>query len=233
VGKRDQQSVDAVNVLSSVIRPLATGAEIRVTRSTARGAVVCMNGGQRREIVGTWSATLEWLVRRLAPRFPELGFAEVRYRIKSWKRMDWCVADARAAIRESGAPRTLLLGFSMGGAVAVCAADEGSVEEVVALAPWLPDRLRLDPLVGRRLAVIHGGLDRSLPGVPGIRPESSRRGFERALAFGVEGSYTLIPGAVHGAALRLPRGAAIPLPRARRWADAVSLELARFQASVG
>ena len=124
-------------------------------------------------------------------------------------------------------------GYSMGGAVAVCAADEGSVEGVVALAPWLPDRLRLDPLVGRRLAVIHGGLDRSLPGVPGIRPESSRRGFERALALGVEGSYTLIPGAVHGAALRSPRGAAIPLPRARRWADAVSLELARFQASVG
>src|SRR5204863_5845359 len=112
-------------------RRLATGAEMRVTGPIDRAAVVCVNGGQGTEVAGTWSATLEWLVRRLAPRFPELGFAEVRYRIKSWKRMDWCVADARAAIRESGAPRTLLLGFSMGGAVAVCAADESSVEGVV------------------------------------------------------------------------------------------------------
>src|SRR5437868_14289393 len=115
-------------------RRLATGAEMRVTGPTDRAAVVCVNGGQGSEVEGTWSATLEWLVRRLAPRFPELGFAEVRYRIKSWKRMDWCVADARAAIRESGAPRTLLHGFSMGGAVAVCAADGGSSEGVVALA---------------------------------------------------------------------------------------------------
>ena len=59
--------------------------------------------------------------RRLAPRFPEPAFAEVRYRIKSWKRLDYCIEDARAAIREVGADRTLLLGFSMGGAVSISA----------------------------------------------------------------------------------------------------------------
>ena len=35
-------------------------------------AVVCVNGGQAAEVEGTWSASLEWLVTRLAPRFPEL-----------------------------------------------------------------------------------------------------------------------------------------------------------------
>jgi len=49
----------------------------------------------------------------------------------------------------------------------------------------------------------------------------------------VEGSYTLIPGAVHGVAFRARWGAPIPFPRAGRWADAVSLELARFQALAG
>src|SRR5207237_312515 len=135
-------------------RRLATGAEMRVTGSTDRAAVVCVNGGQGSEVEGTWSATLEWLVRRLAPRFPKLGFAEVRYRIKSWKRMDWCVADAWAAIGEAAAPRTILLAFAIG------VADHPSVEEVVGLAPWIPERLRLEPLVGRRFAVIQGRLDR-------------------------------------------------------------------------
>ena len=206
---------------------------MRLTGPTDRVAVVCVNGGQGSEVEGTWSATLEWLVRRLAPRFPKLGFAEVRYRIKSWKRIDWCVADARAAIGETAAPRTILLGFSMGGAVAIGAADHPSVEEVVGLAPWIPERLRLEPLIGRRFAVIQGRLDRRLPGLPGVSPGSSRLGYERALALGVEGSYTLIPVAVHGVAFRARWGAPILLPRAGRWADAVSLELARFQALAG
>ena len=90
---------------------LATGAEMRVTGPTAERAVVCVNGGQGREVEGTWSASIEWLVQRLAPKLPELGFAEVRYRVKSWRRLESCVEDARAAIYEVGAPRVVLLGF--------------------------------------------------------------------------------------------------------------------------
>jgi pimeloyl-ACP methyl ester carboxylesterase len=210
---------------------LASGAEMRVTGPTERAAVVCVNGGQGGEVEGTWSASIEWLVRQLAPRFPELGFAEVKYRIKSWKRLDWCVEDARAAVRETGTPRALMLGFSMGGAVAIGAADEPSVETVVGLAPWIPDRLSLEPLRGRRLVVIHGMLDRWLPGIPGVRPAASRRGFERAKKLGVEGDYTLLPGALHGIAVRAHWGKALPLPRARKWADLVGAEIGRFQAS--
>src|SRR5262245_51485071 len=120
---------------------LSSGAEMRVTGELGSKAVVCLNGGQAGEVEGTWSASLEWLVRTLAPRFPSIAFAEVRYRVKSWRRLDLCIEDARAAIQAVGAERTLLLGFSMGGAVAISAADEPSVERVLGLAPWIPDRL--------------------------------------------------------------------------------------------
>ncbi len=190
---------------------------MRVTGSTGQLAVVCVNGGQAGDVPGTWSATLEWLVSRLAARFPRIVFAEVRYRVKSWKRLDWCEQDARAAIAAVGPVRTLLVGFSMGGAVAVRSADAKGVEGVLGLAPWLPDRLDLSRLRGRRLDVLHGQLDRWLPGIPGVSSASSRRGFERARGLGVEGSYRIIPGAVHGIAVRAGSGV-VPLPRARRWA---------------
>jgi pimeloyl-ACP methyl ester carboxylesterase len=204
---------------------------MRVTGPTEHAVVVCVNGGQGGEVAGTWSASIEWLARRLTPRFPDLGFAEVKYRIKSWRRMDWCVADAIAAIDETGAPRTLLLGFSMGGAVAIQAAAGPTVEAVLGLAPWIPDRLSLESLRGKRLDVLHGSLDRWLPGIPGVSTASSRRGHERAKALGVEGDYALIPGALHGIALRTKGGRLLPLPRAGAWAQGVTTELERFQGS--
>ena len=213
---------------------LSTGAELRVTGPLgARAAVVCVNGGQSAEVEGTWSASLEWLVRRLAPRFPELAFAEVRYRIKSWNKLDWCIEDARAAIAAIGVQRTLLLGFSMGGAVSARAADEPSVETVLGLAPWLPDRLPLDALRGKRLRVLHGSLDRALPGIPGVAPSLSRRGFERALALGAEGEYTVIRGGLHGTAIRWPSGGLAALPRGSKWASLVAEELTTFSRSSG
>jgi pimeloyl-ACP methyl ester carboxylesterase len=214
---------------------LPSGAELRLTGPPdARAAVVCMNGGQAAEVEGTWSASLEWLVARLAPVFPELEFGEVRYRIKSWRKLDWCVEDARGALQAIGAERALLVGFSMGGAVASQIAEEPAVETVVGLAPWFPDRLPLDALRGRRLRVLHGSLDRWLPGIPGVSPASSRRGFERARALGAGGAYTIIAGAVHGLAVRAHWGRPVPLPRAGTWARLVADELRAFaQASPG
>jgi dienelactone hydrolase len=205
--------------------PLSTGAELRVTGAGETG-IVCVNGGQARDVEGTWSASLEWLVHRLAPRFRRLVFGEVRYRVKSWRRLESCIEDARAAVHAVGSERTLLLGFSMGGAVAISAAAEPSVERVLGLAPWIPDRLSLEPLRGKRLDVLHGSLDRWLPGVPGVSPASSRRGFERARALGVAGDYELIPGALHGIALRAHWGRPVPLPRAGAWERRVAAQLA-------
>ena len=181
---------------------------------------------------GTWSATLEWLVNRLAPDFPSLSFFEVRYRIKSWKRLSWCIEDCRAAMSlaaEEGAEELALLGFSMGGAVAIAAADDPRVATVIGLAPWIPDRLDVATLDGRRLAIAHGSLDRWLPGIPGVSPKSSLRGFERIRQRGIDATYTLVSGGIHGLAVRSPRGGTIALPRAGHWAKLVSAELRRFE----
>jgi pimeloyl-ACP methyl ester carboxylesterase len=206
---------------------LSTGAELRITGGGGALAVVCMNGGQSAEVEGTWSPTIEWLLERLRPRFPEARFAELRYRIKSWRRLALCVEDARAAIGAAGGERTILLGFSMGGAVAIGAASEPSVVKVVGLAPWIPPQLPLEGLLGCRFSVFHGTFDRYLPGVPGVSPRLSRAGFERARSLGVEGEYTLIPGAVHGIALRPFGLGLVPLPRAKRWVELVAGELER------
>ena len=73
---------------------LASGAEMRVTGPTSQCAVVCVNGGQAREVEGTWSASVEWLVRQLAPRLPGVGFAEVGFRTTVHKEQYEPAADA-------------------------------------------------------------------------------------------------------------------------------------------
>ena len=203
-----------------------------MTNPGGRRAVVCVNGGSGREVPGTWSATLEWLVRRLAPEFPSISFLEVRYRIKSWKQLGWCIEDCRAAISlavEDGAEELALLGFSMGGAVAISAADHPRVTTVIGLAPWIPDRLDVATLDGRRVTIVHGSLDRWLPGIPGVSPKSSLRGFERIRQREIDATYTIVPGGIHGLAVRSRRGGTLPLPRAKQWAKLVSAELHRFE----
>jgi dienelactone hydrolase len=201
-------------------------AELRMHGPASGPAVICMNGGRAAAVEGTWSTSLEWLVARVAPRFPQLRFAEVKYRVKSWNHFDSCLEDARSAIERVDAERTLLLGFSMGGAVAISVAGHPRVEGVLGLAPWIPDRLSVEPLRGRRLDVIHGSLDRAFPGIPGVSPANSRAGFERAQALGVPGTYTLIRGALHAIALRA--GRPVPLPRARTWVNHVATHLESF-----
>src|SRR5215210_911902 len=148
--------------------PLASGAEARSSNPGRELGVVCLNGGRAGALPGTWGASVEWLVGRLAPRFADVSFVEVRYRVRSWQQLDLCVEDARAAVAAAAVRRTLLLGFSMGGAVAVRIADTRGVDGVLGLAPWLPERLDVSPLRAKRLDVLHGSLDRSLPGVPGV-----------------------------------------------------------------
>jgi dienelactone hydrolase len=210
------------------VRVIDSGAELRVT-GAGPDAVVCVNGGGRAEVPGTWSSTVEWLVERLSPRYPGLRFGEVRYRIKSWRRLDLCVEDGLAAIAALDPRRTLMLGFSMGGSVSVRLGAHPSVVGVLGLAPWLPEQLDLSPLVGKRLAIVHGTLDSPLPGVPGVTAKSSLHAYERAVAQGIDASYALVRGGLHGTAVRSPLGRKVTLPRARAWLDAVRAELDRFQ----
>ena len=211
------------------VRALATGADLRLRNEGAAAAAVFVNGGTAKPVPGTWSATSELLASELAPRFPELTFAEVRYRLKTWRALDSCMADARAALDVLDRP-SLLVGFSMGGAVSIGVAERSEVTGVLGLAPWIPDRLPLERLRGKRLDVLHGAWDRALPGVPGVSPSSSRAGFERARRLGVAGDYRLIPRGLHGAAVRRRNGELVRLPRASAWVDGVAERLERFRA---
>ncbi|HEY3182152.1 MAG TPA: alpha/beta fold hydrolase [Gaiellaceae bacterium] len=186
-----------------------------------------VNGGRAELLPGTWSATLEWLVQRLAPRFPHLAFVEVRYRVRSWRVLDDCVDDAREGMVAAGDVPLALVGFSMGGAVAARAAADERVRAVIGVAPWLPDALDVSALAGRRLTVVHGSLDRNLPGLPGVSPSLSRRGFERAIAAGATGDYELVRGGLHALAVRGRRGL-VALPRAAAFEQRVAGALAAF-----
>lgn len=214
----------------SRIEPLRTGADLRLRNAAAPVAVVLLNGGAARAVPGTWSATSELLADELAPRFPGLAFGEVRYRVKTWNELESCLADARAALDLLARP-SLLVGFSMGGAVAIGVAGHPAVTGVLGLAPWIPERLPLDGLLGKRLDVLHGSWDRYLPGIPGVSAASSKRGFARARALGIEGSYTLIARGLHGAALRRGSGAVVRLPRAQAWIDGVAARLEQLPRS--
>ena len=210
---------------------LQTGAEGRWTGTPGRQAVVCVNGGTAAELPGTWSASIEWLVRALSRSRPDLAFLEVRYRIKSWRRLDSCVEDGRAGIeaaRAAGAEELVLLAFSMGGAVAVRNAGEPEVRIVAGVNPWLPPQLELRSLAGRRLSIVHGSLDAPLPGIPGVKPAMSRAACERARALGVDAERTVVPGAFHAVALRRRGGGLLALPGSGRYASLVGAELDRF-----
>jgi pimeloyl-ACP methyl ester carboxylesterase len=194
-------------------------------------AVLCLDGGVFLPLRGDWSASIRYLVRRLAPAHPGLAFHEVRYRIRSWRRLEMCVEDARAALAvvTGGPPRpVLLLGYSMGGAVAIAVASDPAVTTFVGLAPWIPDAVDVAMLGGRRVAVIHGSID-GRPG--GVAPARSRRAVERMRALGVDASYRLLPGALHALALAAPGGRLVPMPRARAWARLVDEQLRRFEAT--
>ncbi|MBA3375915.1 MAG: hypothetical protein H0U00_08925 [Actinobacteria bacterium] len=206
---------------------LAHGAEARVRNPDAPRAAVLVNGGTARRVPGTWSATSEWLARRLSQRFPAVAFFEVRYRTKSWNELPSCVVDAEDALDAADRP-SILVGFSMGGAVAIGAAGDERVDALLGLAPWIPPQLGLDALQGKRFDVVHGAWDRWLPLVPGVSAKLSRAGFDRALAAGAHGVYTLIPGGLHGVAVRSGGGSLITLPRASAWLDPISDAIERF-----
>ncbi len=206
---------------------LSSGAEARIRNDDAPRAAILVNGGTGRRLPGTWSATSEWLAEKLAPHYPGIAFLEVRYRTKSWHELPSCMEDADAALAAVGRP-TILVGFSMGGAVAIGVAGDDRVEAVLGLAPWIPDRLPLGGLAGKPFDVVHGAWDRWLPGVPGVSPRHSRAGFERALAAGARGTYTLVPRGVHGVAVRSRRGRLLTLPGAHGWLEPACGALDRF-----
>ena len=94
-----------------------------------------------------------------------LAVARLRYRVRGWNGAgESPLADARWALgriaeRFGDAVPVALLGYSMGGRVAVTTAGEPVVRVVVALAPWLTDADPVAGLAGRHVLFVHGGAD--------------------------------------------------------------------------
>ena len=155
--------------------------------------------------------------RALAPRFPGLGFAEVRYRIKSWRQLDLCIEDARAAIAATGgaadAARRLLdgrRGRDLGGRrPARRAACSGSRR-----GSPTGSTSRRSPASASTSSTARSTA--GCRGSPASRPRSRAAGSSGRGRSASAGSYTLIRGGVHGLALRSPRGHARAAARAPR-----------------
>jgi predicted esterase len=205
---------------------LSAGASLRLSKPTddleGRLVVLGLGGSGFRAATPRWSASITWLMRRLERDLPELAYAELRYRDRSLHAIGESIRDAREALGVVPASSPIaLLGFSMGGGIAIAVAGDPRVRGVIGLAPWVPDQISLAPLRGRRLAILHGSRDGDLPLLPGVSPEHSRRAMERAGAAGARTSYTLIDRAIHAIALRTPLGL-VPLPHAGAWSAAVA-----------
>lgn len=93
-----------------------------------------------------------------------LAVWSLRNSVRGWNGPDMSpLQDARWALRQIAERHpdvpVFLLGHSMGGLTAVCAADHPQVEAVVALAPWLDPQTPADRVRGRKVLIIHGTTD--------------------------------------------------------------------------
>jgi len=215
---------------------LPAGALLRLSHppeALSRELVVLGLGGSvARAAAPRWSASITWLLGRLARDLPELGYAELRYRDRSWRAIGECVRDAREALGVlPAATPVALIGFSMGGGIAIGVAGDPRVRGVIGLAPWVPEQIPLDALRGKRLAILHGSRDRFLPLLPGVPPEHSRQTMRRAGAIGARTSHALIEGAIHAIAVRTPVGL-LALPHAGEWSAATEALVEELAAEV-
>ena len=161
-----------------------SGAELRLTNAGAARTVVCVNGGQGKRGAGH-------LERDARVARPRAGAALPRARASPrcatgssrGSVLDLCIEDCRAAIAATGAEPDA--------AARVLDGRRGRDRRGRRPARRGRGRARaLDPRPARRRAAraasastsLHGSLDRWLPGIPGVSPSLSRRGFERALA---------------------------------------------------
>jgi alpha-beta hydrolase superfamily lysophospholipase len=103
--------------------------------------------------------------------------------------------DARWALEQirqqhPGVP-VFLLGHSMGGLTAVCAADDPQVAAVVALAPWLNAATPAWRVAGKKVLIVHGTTDRW------TSPSESLNFARRAGADAASMQYVALKGAGH------------------------------------
>lgn len=120
----------------------------------------------------------------------------LRNRVRGWNGEEMSpLRDARWALEKIRARHpgvaVYLLGHSMGGLTAICAADDPQVRAVAALAPWLDDTTPAAPLAGRKVLIVHGDRD------TWTSPTASLRFAHRAAPHAGTLQYVALRGAGH------------------------------------
>lgn len=125
-----------------------------------------------------------------------LAVWSLRNSVRGWNGPDMTpLQDARWALAQiaeqhPGVP-VYLVGHSMGGLTAVCAADHPQVEAVVALAPWLSPQTPVANVAGKKVLIVHGTTDRW------TSPSQSLAFARRAAAGTASMQYVALKGAGH------------------------------------
>lgn len=176
---------------------------IRPAATAVRGVALVLHGGRANSFEPVRSRNLS--PARMIP-FARLLQAwgagagletwSLRNRVRGWNGAHMSpLHDARWALerireRHPGVP-IYLLGHSMGGLTALCAADDPQVRAVVALAPWLDSTTPVQQVAGRRVLIIHGDADRW------TSPRQSLRYAQRIEHIADDVRYVTLTGAGH------------------------------------
>ncbi|MFC0457204.1 alpha/beta hydrolase [Arthrobacter liuii] len=168
-----------------------------------KGVVLVLHGGRAHsrdpvEARHLSPARMIPFARQLHRAGREHGLAvwSLRNSVRGWNGPDMSpLRDARWALqqitdRHPGVP-VFLLGHSMGGLTAVCAADHPQVEAVVALAPWLGPETPAGRVTGRKVLIIHGSTDQM------TSPSQSLAFARRASADAASMQYVSLTGVGH------------------------------------
>jgi pimeloyl-ACP methyl ester carboxylesterase len=125
-----------------------------------------------------------------------LAVWSLRNSVRGWNGEDMTpLQDARWALQQISSQHpdvpVFLVGHSMGGLTAVCAADHPQVEAVVALVPWLSPGTPVSGVTGRKVLIVHGTFDRW------TSPSASLAFARRAAAGATSMQYVSLRGAGH------------------------------------
>jgi dienelactone hydrolase len=129
----------------------------------------------------------------IAGRLPEAAVGTVRYRHRGWNAPGRDPVQDTLAVLADLDPSgpVVLVGHSMGGRVAVHAADHPAVTGIVALAPWLLPEDPVTTVRGRTVVIAHGSLDRWVPAA------GSAAWATRAVGIADRFARFVVPGDVH------------------------------------
>ena len=167
------------------------------------GVVLVLHGGRSRSYAPVTArhaspARMLPFARHLHRAGKRHGLAvwSLRNSVRGWNGEDMTpLRDARWALKQISAQHpgvpVYLLGHSMGGLTAVCAADDPQVEAVVALAPWLSAEAPASRLAGRKVLIVHGTGDHL------TSPSESLKFARRAAGDAAYMQYVALKGAGH------------------------------------